>query len=378
MGKSEPAANEAIQVLRSTQMILIGHKNRSIWTFNKSKKIYEKKWKQRGTSCPLDAPSTGTLPSLLPVCIQCLQTIDLGTPFMSRLSDYLDYYIHKRLTSSEGWENVEVILSDSSVPGEGEHKIIDYIRRQRTQHNYSGNQTYGMTPWPDWVSHVLHGLDADLSMLSLATHEPRCGVLVEQLFVNRCKLCGGADHTYFCTVFSIKFNSTANCLNQPRRTYGKLTKQQRFLNRKLQVYKESSFEFLVNQHQYLTRIYWFWVWRHQIQASFLLWPRAHHWWLYLHLYVCRKWFYSFPANAWNILFSSLKNNLSLIENIKEGAITMLLNIYKRLLPTWNDYIVDRGTIGMTQIRDLLQELDPLEDVILSKRRYEMVQKWRVL
>lgn len=53
---------------------------------------------------------------------------------------------------------------------------------------------------------------------------------------------------------------------------------------------------------------------------------------------------------------------------------MLLNIYKRLLPTWNDYIVDRGTIGMTQIRDLLQELDPLEDVILSKRRYEMVQK----
>ncbi|KAK8801976.1 hypothetical protein WA158_006371 [Blastocystis sp. Blastoise] len=48
---------------------------------------------------------------------------------------------------------------------------------------------------------------------------------------------------------------------------------------------------------------------------------------------------------------------------------MLLNIYKRLLPTWSGYIVNQGTLDMTRIKDFLQELDPLEDVILSKRRY---------
>ena len=26
-------------------------------------------------------------------------------------------------------------------------------------------------------------------------------------------------------------------------------------------------------------------------------------------------------------------------DIREGAVTMLLNIYRRLLPTWNDYII---------------------------------------
>ena len=54
-----------------------------------------------------------------------------GTEFMFNLSKALQLYIVERLHSDNRWNNLNIILSDAFVPGEGEHKILDFIRSQR-------------------------------------------------------------------------------------------------------------------------------------------------------------------------------------------------------------------------------------------------------
>ena len=74
-----------------------------------------------------------------------------GTAFMESLSQHLRAHAAELVPPPEE-AGVAVILSDSSVPGEGEHKVIQHMRA----HPIDG-------------ASVIHGLDADLMMLSLAT-----------------------------------------------------------------------------------------------------------------------------------------------------------------------------------------------------------------
>lgn len=87
--------------------------------------------------------------------------ISVGTLFMHFLTMYIDAYIKKKV--SEDW-NFKVIFSNEKVPGEGEHKLIHFIRTHQGE------------------SFCFLGLDADLIFLSMFTHVEKIHILRENQY----------------------------------------------------------------------------------------------------------------------------------------------------------------------------------------------------
>ncbi|KAL8436179.1 hypothetical protein ACSSS7_001909 [Eimeria intestinalis] len=95
--------------------------------------------------------------------------ISPGTEFMSAFFRHLRFFCEKKLNEDSRWQGLKVLLSGPDVPGEGEHKIMAYLRCCKA----AGNAT------PD-TRHCLYGLDADLIMLcEFAATSPNSGCLQE-------------------------------------------------------------------------------------------------------------------------------------------------------------------------------------------------------
>jgi len=74
-----------------------------------------------------------------------------GTKLMDHLTKYIDWYLRSMISYHPEWKDLEIIFSNEKVPGEGEHKIMQYIRE------------HGSTT----DSYCIYGLDADLIMLGM-------------------------------------------------------------------------------------------------------------------------------------------------------------------------------------------------------------------
>ena len=87
--------------------------------------------------------------------------ISPGTEFMDKLSNAIEYHIKV----NDIYKSLDVIFSNQNVPGEGEHKIFNFIK-QADQND---------------LTNVVYGLDADLIMLSMASKRNNIYLLREAI-----------------------------------------------------------------------------------------------------------------------------------------------------------------------------------------------------
>jgi len=92
-------------------------------------------------------------------------SISPGTLFMLELNTQLEAFIVGKMETDPNWRQLEVVLSGVDVPGEGEHKMMQYMRERQGEN----------------TRHCLYGLDADLIVLGLATHQENVVILREEV-----------------------------------------------------------------------------------------------------------------------------------------------------------------------------------------------------
>ncbi|KAK5962312.1 chromatin-binding exonuclease XRN1 PWA37_000354 [Arxiozyma heterogenica] len=94
-----------------------------------------------------------------------------GTEFMAKLTKNLKYFINNKVSHDSNWSGIKIILSGHEVPGEGEHKIMNFIRNIKSSNVEDSSN----------IRHCIYGLDADLIMLGLSTHAPHFALLREEV-----------------------------------------------------------------------------------------------------------------------------------------------------------------------------------------------------
>ncbi|CAG8688657.1 9885_t:CDS:2, partial [Cetraspora pellucida] len=227
------------------------------------------------------------LPQEAPFDSNCITP---GTGFMAKLSLQLEYFINKKVSEDANWRGVEIVLSGHGVPGEGEHKIMEYIRNAKAQSDYNPN-----------VRHCLYGLDADLIMLGLLSHDPHFALLREE----------------------VTFGPSSK-----KKKHGRIESQNFYLMHLslLREYLDLEFSTLRESLPFEYNL-------ERIIDDFIL----------LALFVGNDFIPHLP-------------NL----HIAEGALGLMFQVYKKVLPQAGGYINDGGLLDMKRLEMIFKELTVFE------------------
>lgn len=210
---------------------------------------------------------------------------------MAKLSVQLRYFINKKVSEDKEWQQPEIVLSGHEVPGEGEHKIMEYIRNARAQSDYNPN-----------VRHCLYGLDADLIMLGLLSHDPHFCLLREEV------------------------------------TFGRQSKSKS---------KELEHQNFYLLHLCIVREYLELEFQELKQDGVMSFP-----------FDMEKVIDDFILMAFFVGNDFLPNLPHL--HINEGALATMFRIYKKVLPRCDGYLNEGGTVNLKRLGLLLEELSKEE------------------
>ena len=250
-------------------------------------------------------------------------SITPGTPFMDILAQSLRYWCQYKLNTDPGWAKIKVIISDATVPGEGEHKIMSFVRSQRASPDHDPN-----------TRHVIYGLDADLIMLGLATHEPHFRVLREDVFFQQdkarmCKLCGQKGH------------DAQNCRGEVKEKDGEFDEKDKAVTLKPFIWLH-----VAVLREYLA-----------VELSVPGLPfrfdleRAIDDWIFMCCFVGNDFLPHLPALE-----------------IREHGIDTLTTLWKDNLPSMGGYVTKDGHIDMDRAQCILDGLAKQEDAIFKRRK----------
>lgn len=210
---------------------------------------------------------------------------------MAKLTKHLKYFISKKVSEDADWQGVEIVLSGHEVPGEGEHKIMEYIRLAKAQPDYDAN-----------IRHCLYGLDADLIMLGLLSHDPHFSLLREEV------------------------------------TFGRASQKKS---------KELEHQNFYLMHLCIVREYLELEFQELREGAALSFP-----------YDMERIIDDFILMAFFVGNDFLPNLPNL--HINEGALALMFKVYKSVLPKAGGYINERGVINMERLALLLDDLSDVE------------------
>ena len=210
---------------------------------------------------------------------------------MHKLTLQLKYFVNKKVSEDKDWQGCEIVLSGHEVPGEGEHKIMEYIRLAKAQPDYDPN-----------VRHCLYGLDADLIMLGLLSHDPHFCLLREEV------------------------------------TFGRQSKAKS---------KELEHQNFYLMHLCIVREYLELEFQELKQEGFMGFP-----------FDLERVIDDFILMAFFVGNDFLPNLPNL--HINEGALALMFKVYKTVLPKGDGYINEGGVINLKRLSLLLDELSHVE------------------